>query len=168
MVTSSTETSSPAERVLIRPNTSLFADCVSGISTGMAANPVLLKPFPRFGPGCRAMIAPSVVSGNRYRRAPRKRQSVELVPSSCHKSSWALTTVLTGRDIPSPGFAQLQTGPRCEGSQQASLTAHPGRSMSWGESPEYTLERQPRDVDQPRGAFDVLLHQIDQMGAGRR
>ena len=27
------------------------------------------------------------------------------------------------------------------------------------------LERQPRDVDQPRGAFDILLHQIDQVGA---
>ena len=27
------------------------------------------------------------------------------------------------------------------------------------------LERQPRDVDQPRRTFDVLLHQIDQVGA---
>ena len=27
------------------------------------------------------------------------------------------------------------------------------------------LERQPRDVDQPRGAFDILLHQVDQVGA---
>jgi len=51
--------------------------------------------------------------------------------------------------------------------QQASLTAHPGRSVSWSEGPEYALERQPLDVDQPRGAFDVLLHQVDQIGVGR-
>ena len=27
------------------------------------------------------------------------------------------------------------------------------------------VERQPRDVDQPRRALDILLHQIDQVGA---
>ena len=27
------------------------------------------------------------------------------------------------------------------------------------------VQRQPRDVDQPRGAFDILLHQVDQVGA---
>ena len=27
------------------------------------------------------------------------------------------------------------------------------------------LERQPRDVDQPRGPLDVHLHQVDQIGA---
>ena len=29
------------------------------------------------------------------------------------------------------------------------------------------LERQPRDVDQPRRALDIFLHQIDQVGAAR-
>ena len=27
------------------------------------------------------------------------------------------------------------------------------------------LQRQPRDVDQPRRALDILLHQVDQVGA---
>src|SRR5260370_37798279 len=30
-----------------------------------------------------------------------------------------------------------------------------------------SLERQPRDVDQARWAFDILLHQVDQVGAAR-
>ena len=27
------------------------------------------------------------------------------------------------------------------------------------------VQRQPRDVDQPRRALDILLHQVDQVGA---
>jgi hypothetical protein len=40
LATSSTEMSSPGERVSIRLDPSLFADCVSGSSTGMASDPM--------------------------------------------------------------------------------------------------------------------------------
>ena len=65
LVSCSTATPWAGELVSIRFDSSLFTACFSVTSAGMACNPVFLPTFPRFRVGCRAMIAPSGVLGNR-------------------------------------------------------------------------------------------------------
>jgi len=66
LVSCSTATPWPGERVSGRPTSSLFASCFSVISTGMASNRVFEPTFPEFRVSCGAMIASWIVSGKRY------------------------------------------------------------------------------------------------------